>query len=195
MKYLIFCLSFIYCFNVAFAQTQKETTLIPVYKKISDQQRPFFIADTNAFKQGFIPWIMVPNPSLHPNKKKDTVWIQENGFDGNDWENWIYIGQAENKNKWYIYSEYASKENTIITTWIRLKTISTTENKKVYKNAIEKMLISVDCKTRMYKIIKNVLYDSNNKIVGSNSSYAEFEYPMPESLMETTVKEVCKRYN
>lgn len=109
---------------------------------------------------------------------------------------WRYAATSASNDKWYVYKKYLSKSYNSITIWIQVKMDTTTYRKKLYKNAYEKKLIEVDCKNSKVKFLTTTLYNSRGNVIDTyEDSYPEFEYVIPDTVMETVLEKICKLYD
>ena len=93
-------------------------------------------------------------------------------------QDWVYVGADSDENKWYVKSEYVKKgslddsENSFrIWTKKELKKTTIKKNGKTltYTNVKELQLIVADCEERKIKFVTNTVYDSQGKIIESNT--------------------------
>ena len=121
-------------------------------------------------------------------------------------QDWVYVGADSDENKWYVKSEYVKKgslddsENSFrIWTKKELKKTTIKKNGKTltYTNVKELQLIVADCEERKIKFVTNTVYDSQGKIIESNTLLDFLQAwvdVVPDSMGEAMLDKICELF-
>ena len=116
----------------------------------------------------------------------------------NSTNEWIYVGTASDKSRYYINTENISTNSMFKKVWVKilspLTKVKKGGNEISYKDTKEMMLWEFNCKNMELRIIRSTLYLSDGSVVNSNPISNNFEPIIPESIGETVTKKACELF-
>lgn len=109
---------------------------------------------------------------------------------------WLYVCESTKHEKFYIRSQYESKNESEIKIWVKTVTPLITVKNKKYKNSFCLQLYVFDCENNTAKGIRSITYSTDGDILKTND-YEEIDFIeiIPETVMELVSQYTCERFN
>lgn len=112
---------------------------------------------------------------------------------------WINVLTTQSGDRWFIKSEYVSKDGAAIKIWIKVekksKTIIKNGKSLNYTNVKSLILAEFDYNSKQFKFCSAINYDSNGKVLQSSDDESDWENIIPESVIETVYNKVYEQFN
>jgi len=110
--------------------------------------------------------------------------------------NWISIGKGTNDEEMLMQDRYATKNNTTIEVWTKIKKRKIEILDKTYKNAELKTLYSLNCGERKLLVKRTILYSEKGDVIVESRQRPTDNYDdvVPDTLGEILLDKACELF-